>query len=768
MSLVDLLKQCRSLQLAADSKVELALSLAAAQRSPTEQRLRRSSSSVSSAPHDASSPTEKRAALPPELSEWTTSSQQSLTAASEAMLMVVRIAATHVALTPLTVPRECLSLTPDAGFIVMYHHAMECVLQATRVVFDAQLNNRSDDPDASKIPGGAPARCVQCLLDMAERNCQALESIVSTRQCRSGLTSKGSGRPQGVIYFSRTPILLRAWILIAFYSKYDEAAKLIDATCGSSILDEDESTDLPTLGDTLCLSAMASLLMGLPERALPLLSKAQVLSRKLQDSASGWMCSRGRRTHILSLLLRSEARRCLHVKNGSNADWIEDVRTAAKMSRDESRQFSGIPIDLTVRAMRYPPPSRNDFVDVPHNDDEVARDESKFHVLPRLLHRLMHNYCGSLFVSGLSEYAANASVLGIEPDAADQSHHADSLLFWYDVASLFNGRISVPPEAAAARRVGQLHNAMKSSKPRKAMFQCIRHLPELCGPHECFWPHESDESLCCKGERCYHFVIDAEPVGDTSSFQAVFYHVLVGSKEEGAKPLHTAKNSQGSRTGGSGGVGPLFAAAASCAGGSAAGNDNLWGSTESCPPQDQDEGTDELGSSQRKQSFSSSIRSRLFRTGGSKSEVRGPLRSRSGFAFNSSFVMKDNERPARSTSTAQDRQDVGKDEGVTVPPMRKPLSSVFDRLTASTSARGAPSSTPFGHSDSVLMKNHTTPRPLSARAASSSRVAPVAAMSARPTSALQRSATLSSTSLSAMGAESRLANSMRDRINSTR
>jgi hypothetical protein len=463
------------------------------------------------------------------------------------------------------------------------------------------------------------------------------------------------------------------------------------------------------------------MLLGQPERALPLLTRAQRLSQSLQDSSEGWLCSRGRRTQVFALLLRGEARRAIHTKRHDNADWIEDVRLAAKVSHDESRPFSGIPIDSTVQALRYPAASG------PHvcGTDNAA----PFMMLPRLLHRLVHTYCGSLCVSIMSEVTSNSDVVGHSGGG-----HDAALLFWYDIASIFSVKTSFP---------------------------CLKHLPNFCNEHQCWWPSNNDahdasqpHTIPRGGAPCHQFDVEEEPVAGTERFQKVFYELLL-SRKLGPETPATKK-----------GVKPLFASRATLPDSTQQETTpGVWGA----------ESASSAGSLPRSMS-SSSLRNRLFRTGGTKDPA---ARTPTAFAFNSSFPLKESKlapaAPERASSSANMANPAGFGAAATAAPSsarRNTVTStinVFDRLTTPNSARGHRSF----ELESTDLPDKVTTRPTSARQTKSyesvSNSQTKDSVVSRPSSArLKRSSSVVGGSESARRSESRLAHSMRDRVSSAR
>ncbi|CUG92868.1 Hypothetical protein, putative [Bodo saltans] len=717
MSLMEVLRQSRSLQIEADAKIERALSQSASQSSPTELRLRRTSSDMSSTVSSSSS---RR--LPG--GEWTTTAHYALSSAAEAVATVARVAATHVAVAPFVIPADCLTLTPSAAFLVLYHYALECTMQATRVAFDSQLNS-IDAPLAA-------VHCAHHLLQITEKCCSSLARVVSSVVSPAPLSTTPSKSNAHQNYVSRSPQILRAWLLIGFEGKYQEAVDLLEPTFGSLLDEDDAVVDLSTLGDALCLAAMGSMLLGLPERALPLLIRAQRLSQRLQDSSEGWLCSRGRRTQVFALLLRGEARRALHqLQRNDHPDWIDDVRLAAKLSQDGSRPFSGIPIDATVQALRYPSTTGGQQTESP-----------AWMMLPRLLHRMVHTFCGSLCVSIISELTSNSEVLlGCEGEGKEVRTESAMQMYWYDVASLFSV---------------------------KTTFPCISHLPDLCPEHECSWPSNAEagsSTKCNVGAYCYQLCVEAEPAPATERFQKVFYELLLSRKmaeTSSSQPPPKQKPLFGNRT------------QSNAAASTQHTTSGVWGT---------EDGEANSGGELLRPNSSSSLRNRLFRTGGTREQsVRTPTTM---FAFNSSFPVKESKaepsQQQRAASFSASNAAKHTDNAFAASAAAVPSSSsvrrhtiastinVFDRLTTPNSARGHRGSFTFESTD----RPEAITRPMSARPTKSSVPASNSqekeSVGARPSSAkLQRSVSAVGGSQSARRSESRLAHSMRDKVSSAR
>lgn len=435
-SLVQFLCRCFALQQQFDAALEHALVASSSQPSPTV--------SSSKGPSSQAAVGDLDSALP-----FLKASNEALRCSCDAVDLVCKIARAHTSAFPLSIPRDCMSLTPSSAFLVLYQHAVELVNQATRLTHAAVVV-RSVSQNAAisfvtaantveRIESSCWIDAVHCTLEAATSLCCCLHQLVNP-----SMTTAVVPR----IIACRSPTLLRAWIQIAFFHNIPEAVDLLKALLPLDALES--RVDLATLSDAYCLRALCLLLQGKPDDALDDLKLALTAALALKESSDVWMANRGNKSHILCLLLMAEAKRVAWSTVPEKAGlWLEDARLAAKLSSDESRLFSGVHIDKDV----FPLAFRSD-------DSSKASNQSSgtapLRVLPRMLHRLVMQFCPSLFVNIPSEVHAQCRVTASDAEGEVMGPvvteiAASESIFWFDLASMTVAE-------ASPRRLNYLHH----------------------------------------------------------------------------------------------------------------------------------------------------------------------------------------------------------------------------------------------------------------------------------------------------------------------
>lgn len=409
-----------------------------------------------------------------------------LSLSDSAVQHVQHIAFLHLSAAPLAVPADCLTLRPSAAFLTLYQHVVECVLQATQSLVLLSSSR-------SKLPAeesSCQTRTAE-LIDLSETNSKLLTTLTSSSDASS---------PLG--FTSVTPLLMSSWIRVALRGDIEGGVRILapHATAAMQLHSfHDKEVDYV---DLLNLSAMYLQLWGKPEQALPLLSVAHSLAERLRNSACGWKCARGCKSQILSLLLRAECKRVLHQKDSSYPDWLDDARSASKLSSDESRQFAGVAVS-----------SETCWATSAEDGGGLQSVSSTRNILPRMLHKMVHMYCGGLFPAISNEIHSQADILGRE--LCCESNETARLTFWYDLYSML---------------------APHSQSTQSFLLCCA-----LSAPHSSAVSEEDPHSVApCAEQQCGASDMDAR-------FHSVFLHILQSISSKAASGRSFCSNTKISR-----------------------------------------------------------------------------------------------------------------------------------------------------------------------------------------------------------------------------